>query len=54
MTPFVQLLLATVLQLGFSVAYQNPIRDKPAPDPSLVYADGYYYLQVTLDDCSTC
>ncbi|CAG9946230.1 unnamed protein product [Clonostachys rosea f. rosea IK726] len=47
MTPFVQLLLATVLQLGFSVAYQNPIRDKPAPDPSLVYADGYYYLTYT-------
>ncbi|KAL3417492.1 glycosyl hydrolase family 43 protein [Phlyctema vagabunda] len=41
------LLLGGALQAGISSAsYQNPIRN-PGPDPSIVYADGMYYLTHT-------
>lgn len=40
------LLLAGALQTGFTAAYQNPIQS-PGPDPSMVYADGMYYLTHT-------
>lgn len=31
-------------------AFQNPIR-QPAPDPSLVVADGWYYLYISPTSC---
>jgi beta-xylosidase len=40
------LLVAGTLQAGLIIAYQNPIQ-KPGPDPSMVYANGMYYLTHT-------
>ncbi|KAH6884558.1 glycosyl hydrolase [Thelonectria olida] len=38
-----------MLELASSIAFQNPIRN-PGPDPSMVYADGYYHLTYTTYD----
>ncbi|RDW64674.1 hypothetical protein BP6252_10325 [Coleophoma cylindrospora] len=40
------LLLAGALQACLTTAYQNPVQ-RPGPDPSMVYADGMYYLTHT-------
>jgi GH43 family beta-xylosidase len=42
----ISLILFGVLQAGLVAAFQNPIRN-PGPDPSMVYADGMYYLTFT-------
>lgn len=38
------------LCLSSCQAFQNPVRE-PAPDPSLVVADGWYYLYVLPPSC---
>lgn len=38
-------LLGSIYAVGVE-AFQNPIR-KPGPDPSVVFANGFYHLSVT-------
>lgn len=48
MTSFSLQLICVALSIATSEAYHNPIR-YPGPDPSMVYADGSYYMTHTSD-----